>query len=50
MDEMVKTVAPRVQSGEIVSQATYVDGFDQLPAALNSLFEDKNLGKLLVRV
>ncbi|MDL2355985.1 MAG: NADP-dependent oxidoreductase [Pseudomonadota bacterium] len=50
MDEMIKTVAPWVRRGEIVSQETYVDGFEQLPAALNSLFEGKNLGKLLVRI
>jgi NADPH-dependent curcumin reductase CurA len=39
-----------VRRGEIVAQETWVDGFEQLPAALNSLFEGKNLGKLLVRV
>ncbi len=50
MDEMLKVVAPWVRSGEIVYQETYVDGFDQLPGALNSLFVGKNLGKLLVRV
>ncbi|HWX01820.1 NADP-dependent oxidoreductase [Collimonas sp.] len=50
MDEMLAIVAPWVKSGEIVFQETYVDGFEQLPEALNSLFEGKNLGKLLVRV
>ncbi|WP_434107814.1 NADP-dependent oxidoreductase [Paraburkholderia caffeinilytica] len=50
MDEMLQTVAPWVKNGEIVYQETYVDGFDALPQALNSLFEGKNLGKLLVRV
>jgi NADPH-dependent curcumin reductase CurA len=50
MDEMKAIVAPWVQRGEIVFEETIVDGFDNLPSALNSLFEGKNLGKLLVRV
>jgi NADPH-dependent curcumin reductase CurA len=50
MGEMLEVVAPWVKRGEIVSQETFVDGFEQLPAALNSLFEGRNLGKLLVRV
>jgi NADPH-dependent curcumin reductase CurA len=50
MDEMIATVAPWVKSGELVYQETYVDGFEQLPAALNSLFDGRNVGKLLVRV
>jgi NADPH-dependent curcumin reductase CurA len=50
MDEMKAIVAPWVQSGAIVYEETIVDGFDKLPAALNSLFDGKNLGKLLVRV
>jgi NADPH-dependent curcumin reductase CurA len=50
MGEMLAVVAPWVKRGEIVSQESFVDGFEQLPAALNSLFEGRNLGKLLVRV
>ncbi|MBX9685209.1 MAG: NADP-dependent oxidoreductase [Candidatus Obscuribacterales bacterium] len=50
MDEMLAIVAPWVKRGEIVFPETIVDGFEQLPDALNSLFEGKNLGKLLVRV
>jgi NADPH-dependent curcumin reductase CurA len=50
MGEMLEVVAPWVKRGEIVSQETFVDGFEQLPAALNSLFEGRNVGKLLVRV
>ncbi|MCW3479426.1 NADP-dependent oxidoreductase [Neisseriaceae bacterium JH1-16] len=49
MPEMVAQVAPWVKSGEIVFEETIVDGFEQLPDALNSLFEGRNLGKLLVR-
>jgi NADPH-dependent curcumin reductase CurA len=50
MDEMLPIVAPWVKKQEIVFAETIVDGFEQLPNALNSLFEGKNLGKLLVRV
>ena len=50
MDEMKAIVAPWVQRGEIVFEETIIDGFGQLPAALNSLFEGANLGKLLVRI
>ncbi|MDN0083426.1 NADP-dependent oxidoreductase [Crenobacter sp. SG2305] len=49
MPEMVSQVAPWVKNGEIVFEETIVDGFEQLPAALGSLFEGGNLGKLLVR-
>jgi NADPH-dependent curcumin reductase CurA len=49
MDEMVRIVAPWVQAGEIVFEETIVDGFGELPAALNSLFTGEHRGKLLVR-
>ncbi|MES2152938.1 MAG: NADP-dependent oxidoreductase [Pseudomonadota bacterium] len=49
MDEMVRIVAPWVRSGQIVFEETIIDGFDQLPAALNSLFTGEHRGKLLVR-
>lgn len=47
---MTRIVGPWVRNKEIVFEETIVDGFEQLPDALNSLFEGKNLGKLLVRV
>lgn len=50
MDEMILIVGPWVRNKEIVFEETFVDGFEHLPTALNSLFEGKNLGKLLVRV
>jgi NADPH-dependent curcumin reductase CurA len=49
MDEMTRIVAPWVRDKEIVFEETIVDGFEKLPEALNSLFEGKNVGKLLVR-
>jgi NADPH-dependent curcumin reductase CurA len=36
--------------GRITARETVVDGFDQLPHALNMLFDGQNVGKLLVRV
>jgi NADPH-dependent curcumin reductase CurA len=50
MDEMIRVVAPWVQSGEIIFEETIVDGFEQLPTALNSLFTGEHRGKLLVKV
>ena len=50
MDEMQRIVAPWVRAGEIVFEETIVEGFDQLPAALNSLFTGEHRGKLLVKV
>ncbi len=50
MDEMRATVEPWVKNRDIVFEETFVDGFEQLPQALNMLFDGKNLGKLLVRV
>ena len=50
MDELRATVGPWVKDQQIVFAETIVDGFEQLPNALNMLFEGRNLGKLLVRV
>jgi NADPH-dependent curcumin reductase CurA len=50
VDEMKAIVAPWVRDGEIVFEETVLDGFERLPAALNSLFSGENLGKLLVRI
>ncbi len=50
MDELRATVGPWVKDQQIVFAETIVDGFEQLPSALNMLFEGRNLGKLLVRV
>lgn len=50
MDEMRAIVEPWVKSRSIVFDETIVDGFEQLPHALNMLFEGANTGKLLVQV
>ncbi|HEY9103220.1 NADP-dependent oxidoreductase [Chitinimonas sp.] len=50
MDEMIRIVAPWVKAGEIVFEETVVEGFGQLPNALNQLFTGEHRGKLLVKV
>ncbi|MBY0557814.1 MAG: NADP-dependent oxidoreductase [Burkholderiaceae bacterium] len=49
MDEMLAVVGPWVRAGEIVYEETILDGFAQLPAALEGLFNGEHRGKLLVR-
>lgn len=49
MDEMTRVVGPMVAAGDILFEETVVDGFDQLPAALNSLFTGDHRGKLIVK-
>ncbi len=49
MDEMLKEMTPWVQQGLIKYKETIVEGFDQLPKALNMLFYGKNTGKLIVK-
>lgn len=49
MEEMTRIVAPWVRAGEIVFEETIIDGFDNLPGALNSLFTGEHRGKLLVK-
>lgn len=49
-DEMLALLGPWVKAGEIVFEETIVEGFEQLPAALNSLFTGDHRGKLLVKV
>lgn len=50
MPELRAQIAPWVKNQEIVFEETIVDGFSQLPSALSSLFDGKNMGKLLVKV
>jgi NADPH-dependent curcumin reductase CurA len=49
MDEMVRIVGPWVKAGEIVFEETIIDGFEQLPSALNALFTGEHRGKPLVK-
>jgi NADPH-dependent curcumin reductase CurA len=48
MDEMLEQMSEWIQEGKIKYRETFVEGFANLPAALNSLFHGKNTGKLVV--
>ena len=36
--------------GKLKAQETVVEGFEQLPVAINMLFDGKNTGKLVVKI
>ena len=50
MDEMIKHVGPWVEAGEIEFKTSIVQGFEQLPDALASLFGSNNMGKAMVKI
>jgi hypothetical protein len=50
MPEMLQQMSAWLKEGKIKYHETIVDGFEQLPAALNMLFHGKNNGKLLVKL
>ncbi len=43
-------IGPMVADGRIQGLETVVEGFEQLPDALNMLFDGKNTGKLVVKI
>ena len=49
MDEMLKEMTPWVKDGRLKYQETILDGFKNLPNALNMLFHGKSKGKLMVK-
>ncbi len=49
-DEMLRIVAPMVQSGALQFEQTVLEGFTRLPEALNQLFTGNQRGKLMVKV
>jgi NADPH-dependent curcumin reductase CurA len=48
--EGIKEMSQLVAEGKIKSEQTVVEGFEELPNALNMLFEGKNTGKLVVHI
>jgi NADPH-dependent curcumin reductase CurA len=50
MDEMLSIVGPMLKAGKIIFEESLILGFNQLPAALNSLFTGDHRGKLLVKL
>ena len=49
MQEMLEVMSPLVASGRIKFRETRMQGFENLPAALNALFHGKNIGKMIVK-
>lgn len=50
MPEMINHILPWLKAGEIQFKTTEINGFENLPSALEGLFEGKNIGKAIVRV
>ncbi len=50
MPEMLEEMTPWVQNGTLKYKETIIEGFENLPNALNMLFNGKNIGKLIVKV
>ncbi|MFV0494464.1 NADP-dependent oxidoreductase [Mycobacterium sp.] len=48
--EAIGEIAGLITDGKLTPLETVVDGFEQLPAAINMLFDGKNVGKLMVKV
>jgi NADPH-dependent curcumin reductase CurA len=48
--EAIGEVAGLIMKGRLTPLETVVDGFEQLPTAINMLFDGKNVGKLVVKV
>mmetsp|Transcript_44421 Transcript_44421/g.111922 ORF Transcript_44421/g.111922 Transcript_44421/m.111922 type:complete len:338 (+) Transcript_44421:219-1232(+) len=49
MDEMLEQMSQWIKEGKIKYRETFMQGFANLPVALNSLFHGKNTGKLIVK-
>ena len=39
-----------IEAGKLTPLETVVEGFEQLPTAINMLFDGKNVGKLVVKI
>ena len=48
--EIVPQLAGWMAEGKLKAQETVVEGFEQLPVAINMLFDGKNTGKLVVKL
>ena len=48
--EIVPQLAGWMADGSLKAQETVVEGFEQLPVAINMLFDGKNTGKLVVKI
>ena len=50
MDQARADIAGLITQGRLTALETVVDGFEQLPTAINMLFDGTNVGKLVVRI
>ncbi|OBI98979.1 NADP-dependent oxidoreductase [Mycobacterium asiaticum] len=48
--EAVGEIAALISAGKLTPLETVVEGFEQLPTAINMLFDGKNVGKLMVKI
>ncbi len=48
--EAIGEIADLIAKGQLTPLETVVEGFEQLPTAINMLFDGKNVGKLVVKV
>ena len=48
--EAITEIAGLMQQGKLKPLETVVEGFEQLPTAINMLFDGKNVGKLVVKI
>jgi hypothetical protein len=48
--EAASGIADLIAAGKLTPLETVVEGFEQLPSAINMLFDGKNVGKLVVKV
>ena len=48
--EAIGEIAGLIGQGKLTPLETVVEGFEQLPTAINMLFDGKNVGKLMVKV
>ncbi len=50
MDQARADISSLMTRGELIALETVVDGFEQLPTAINMLFDGSNVGKLVVKM
>jgi NADPH-dependent curcumin reductase CurA len=50
MPEMLEAMQKWIADGKVTYKETVVDGFENIPSALNSLFHGANTGKLVVKI
>lgn len=48
--EAIAEIASLISDGRLTPLETVVEGFEQLPTAINMLFDGKNVGKLVVKI